>query len=499
MPNSMFPKWSYPVCILAIVLSGCISQTEKQSRTEFILKYTSEVSGVPLSGRAILLLSQDTLKDPDIPEPGRPFITIGTDFENWQPGKELIINNDNSTGYISTVDELEGSYSARVLLDLDTTSCSLQVPGMSYSEMFVFHVKPGIKNRIHAEVCNVYPGRAFQESDTVKLLKVESQLLSNFYHASTNIEAAVFLPASYFEDTQRYYPTVFVFPGWGTTHAASSQSDFQMRRYGRTGYGEEKIFVVLNQDCRFGFHVFADSDNNGPRATSFVEEFLPFYEKAYRAVTDSRSRFLIGQSSGAWAALWLQTHYPDTFGMSWAGSPDPLDFRDFLKHNLYDKKANLFYDTEGILTPAIRPGEIVFTIKEWLEMESALGEGGQFQSFESVFGRRGSDNRPEQMFDRQTGKVSRKAMAHWKNYDINLFISENSEKLKVPLAGKINISVADNDPFFLDGPVKLLKKSLDSLGIMSGILLLPEGEHDTWTDNIRCRMHSKMDSIGSKK
>lgn len=495
----MFSKWLYPVCILAIVLSGCKSQSEEKSGTAFILKYTSEVSTVPLSGRAIVLLSKDTLKDPDIPEPGRPFITIGMDFENWQPGKELIITNDNSTGYLSSVDELAGSYSARVLLDLDTTSCSLYAPGMRYSEMFVIHINPEIKNQIHAEVCNVYPGRAFQESDTVKLLKVQSQLLSNFYKAPTYIEAAVFLPASYLEDKERYYPTVFVFPGWGTTHIDAARGNFQMKRYGRTGYGEEKIFVVMNQNCRFGFHVFADSDNNGPRATSFVEEFLPFFEKTYRAATDSHARFMVGQSSGAWAALWLQIHYPETFGMTWAGSPDPLDFRDFLKHNLYDKKANLFYDTEGNLTPAVRPGETDFTVKEWLEMESALGEGGQFQSFESVFGIRGSDGRPEQMFDRKTGKVSHKVMEHWKNYDINLFISENSKKLKAPLAGKINISVADNDPFFLDGPVKLLKKSLDSLGIVSGILLLPEGEHDTWTDDIRSRMHSKMDSISSKK
>jgi hypothetical protein len=128
-------------------------------------------------------------------------------------------------------------------------------------------------------------------------------------------------------------------------------------------------------------------------------------------------------------------------------------------------------------------------------MESALGEGGQYQSFEAVFGRREKDGKPEQVFDRTSGRIYPKAVDHWKNYDINRLIISNSQSLKSSLSGKINITVAENDDFYLDGSVKLLKQTLDSLNINSNILLLPDGGHDAWSDEIRVSMHTKMDSI----
>jgi len=128
-------------------------------------------------------------------------------------------------------------------------------------------------------------------------------------------------------------------------------------------------------------------------------------------------------------------------------------------------------------------------------MECALGEGGQYQSFEAVFGRRGKDGSPERLFDRQTGKVSDEVVRQWKKYDINRLIIREAESLRSALSGKINIAVADNDDFFLDGSVKLLKKTLDSLSINSNILILNEGGHDTWSDEIRKEMHCRFEKI----
>jgi S-formylglutathione hydrolase FrmB len=265
------------------------------------------------------------------------------------------------------------------------------------------------------------------------------------------------------------------------------------------GYGEEKIFVVLNQDCRFGYHVFADSDNNGPRAKSFITEFIPYLEKEYRVAKNPNGRFLTGQSSGAWAALWLQVNYPDEFGMTWAGSPDPVDFRDFAGHNLYSEDANLFYDSEGNLTSSIRSSEIFFTNKQWSDMETVLGEGGQYQSFEAVFGKRDKNNKPEQIFNRNTGEINKEALEHWKNYDLNLFIQKNAEELKNKLADKLNIIVSENDDFYLDGSVRLFKETLDSLGFKANIKFLKDAGHNTWNEESRTEMHNRMDEIFLKK
>ncbi len=463
--------------------------------TEFHLIFTNDISNQPISGRTLLFLSKDTLVDPEIPNLLQLFITFGNDFINWKTGEELILNSSNTDNYLSTIEELKGDYSLRAVVDTDTTSCLLFKDGIFYSDKINFKANSDKLNIVNVKVKNTVSGQGFKESKYIKLLKLQSNLLSNFYGVPANIEGAVILPDSYYNDSSRLYPVVFVFPGFGTTHIAPTQSDFQQKRYGTKGYGEEKIFVLLNQDSRFGFHVFANSENNGPRAASFITEFIPYLENQYRVVKNANGRFLTGQSSGAWAALWLQINYPDEFGMTWAASPDPVDFRDFNGHNLYDKEANMFYDSEGNLTHAIVSPEFVFTNKQWSDMETAMGEGGQFQSFESVFGKRDSYNKPEQLFDRKTGEIFQNTLAHWKNYDMNLLIQKNAEELKNKLADKLNIIVADNDIFYLDGSVRFLKETLDSLGFKANIKFLKEGGHNTWTEESKTEMHKRMDEI----
>jgi len=482
----------FPILTAFIICIHLIATS--QTSTQFQIVYSKEVSTAPIAGRVLLLLSSDTAVDPDIPNPYQPFITFGMEFKDWYPGEKLALSGENVDGFMSTMDELQGYYSLRVLVDTDSMSSILFRDGIIYSDKMVFHTEPGKANVVDVDVKNVLSGMGFIESDSIKLLQMESRLLSDFYGSPTYIEAAVILPDSYSRDTKKIYPVVFVLPGWGSTHVAVTLNDFQQKRYGMSGYGEEKIYVFLNQDCRYGYHVFADSENNGPRATSFITEFIPNLEKHYRVEKDAGGRFLVGQSSGGWGALWLMVNYPDTFGIAWAGSPDPVDFRDFLGRNLYKKDANLFHDKNGNLTKAVRHHNVDFTIKDWSEMETATGEGGQYQSFESVFG--GRDNkRPQQLFDRQTGKIFPEAVDHWKAYDINLVILEKSKTLKEKLQDKINIVVAANDDFYLDGAVRLLKNTLDSLDIKSNILLLEDGGHNTWSDEIRKEMHKRMDEI----
>ncbi|HUU04425.1 MAG TPA: alpha/beta hydrolase-fold protein [Patescibacteria group bacterium] len=466
-----------------------------QGATRFCLTYSEDLQAVPISGRALLMLSVDPAVDPDVPDPFHTFITFGMDFAGWKPGETLVMTGQNSDSFKATIDQLKGSYSLRAVIDADLQSSILQKQGMLYSDKIIFEVNENGENIIDVRINNIVNGREFKETETVKLLKLRSDLLSAFHQTPTFIEAAVILPDTYAQNPGKHYPVVFVFPGWGSTHMAVTQGDFQQKRYGMLGYGEEKIFVFLNQDCRFGFHVFADSENNGPRATSFVTEFIPFLEGKYRVARQASGRFLIGQSSGGWAALWLQINFPDVFGMAWAGSPDPVDFRDFVGHDLYGKKANFFYDAHGGLIKALRSKEHPFTNKEWLEMETVLGDGGQFQSFEAVFGARGRDGKPQQLFDRKTGEIDPIALEHWKKYDINLILQKNAETLREKLAGRIHIVVAANDPFFLDGSVRRFKESLARLRFHADIEILESGEHNTWSEAIRKKMHEKMDEL----
>ena len=483
------------IIFVSFLLTLTVINGNSQAQTQFRLTFSEQLTSNTVTGRAIILLSSDTAVDPDIPNPYKPFITFGMDFKNWKPGEELMITEEKTDSFMAKMKELHGYYSLRAVIDTDTSSSILSRNGVLYSDKIICNVGADRSNTIDVPVKNMIRGKGFKESRYIRQLKVESRLLSDFYHVPTYIEAAVVLPESYDSLTEKIYPVVFVMPGFGSTHEAITKGSFQQKRYGMIGLGEEKIYVFLNQDCRYGFHVFANSDNNGPRATSFITELIPYLEKNYRVKKDANSRFLVGQSSGGWAALWLMVNYPDTFGMAWAGSPDPVDFREFLNHNLYDPDANLFFDKNGNLTPAIRHQGVSFTNKEWSEMECATGEGGQYQSFEAVFGRKGTNNRPEHFYDRKTGRINPDAIENWKKYDISMLINENAATLKEKLRNKINIVVSANDDYYLDGSVISLKNTLDSLKIDSNILILEDGGHNTWNDDLREQMQKRMDKI----
>ena len=124
----------------------------------------------------------------------------------------------------------------------------------------------------------------------------------------------------------------------------------------RFAFGKDLIRVVLDPDCGTGHHVFADSATNGPRGRALVEELIPHIEKTFPRDRRARARLLNGHSSGGWSSLWLQVTYPDTFGGIWSTSPDPVDFRDFQRIDLYAPGENMFRDRDGKRRPIARMG-----------------------------------------------------------------------------------------------------------------------------------------------
>jgi S-formylglutathione hydrolase FrmB len=225
------------------------------------------------------------------------------------------------------------------------------------------------------------------------------------------------------------------------------------------------VYVLLDPDCRTGHHVFADSANNGPYGQALIEELIPEIEKRYRGVGKPQGRFLTGHSSGGWSSLWLQVTYPDFFGGTWSTSPDPVDFRDFQRINLYASGANMFTDEQRQPRPLARMGNrVVVYYKSFSDMEVVLGRGGQLFSFEAVFSPKDGNGQPRPLWNRQTGAVDSETAKYWERYDIRLQLERHWATLGPKLQGKINVHMGDTDTFYLDGATKLLKESLARLG-----------------------------------
>jgi hypothetical protein len=213
-------------------------------------------------------------------------------------------------------------------------------------------------------------------------------------------------------------------------------------------------------------------------------------------IPEANGRLLTGQSSGAWASLWLQVVYPEYFGGAWPVSPDPVDFRNFVGVNLFDPEENAFFEKDGSLRPLIiSGGDTVYTWKDISDKEIITGPGGWMNTFEGVFSPKGEDGHPVPMWDRNTGEIAREIVEFWKNYDIRSIIEENWESLGPKLQGKLYIYVADDDDARLDDSIRLFQSSMEKLGSDAFIKILDSGGHGdgVWKQIIE-EIHEQMDA-----
>jgi S-formylglutathione hydrolase FrmB len=305
------------------------------------------------------------------------------------------------------------------------------------------------------------------------------------------LRAGVALPQSYKDNKDRKYPAIYEVPGFGGNHFAALSSPGR----GKTAVeGEEVVHIMLDPDCPLGHHVFADSANNGPWGKALTEEFIPFLEKEFRLIPQSWARLVTGHSSGGWSSLWLQLKYPNVFGGVWSTAPDPVDFRDFQKINLYASNQNMFKDEKGKDRPIGRKGDTPFLFyKPFSDMEFAMGRGGQLGSFEAVFSERDSQGNPKKLWDRKTGVVDSDTAESWKKYDIRLLVENNKDALFGKLKGKIHVYMGDKDTFYLEGATRLLGDTLKKLGSDATVVLFAGKDHSNLMDaELRARISKEM-------
>ncbi|WP_166828040.1 alpha/beta hydrolase-fold protein [Thalassoroseus pseudoceratinae] len=361
--------------------------------------------------------------------------------------------------------------------------------GNAYSD--VVELTKDNLDKVVLRLTKTVPERPWPDSKWTKLLRVHSELLSDFHRKDVFLRAAVILPDSYYNQPQRRYPTIFNIPGFGGTH----RHGYRNRPVKEDNpEGVEFIRVMLDPSCPLGHHVFADSANNGPFGTALVQEFLPAFDREFRTIAKPTARFLTGHSSGGWSSLWVQITHPDTFGGVWSTAPDPVDFRNFQRINLYQQGENMYRDADGKRRPlARRNGEVLVWYRDFADMEDTLGPGGQLHSFEAVFSPRTAAETPALLWDRETGEINSDVANAWKKYDIRLYLERNWDKLNEKLAGKIHVFMGEEDTFYLEGATKRLKESLKNLGSDAVVELHPGKDHGTlMSQELRQRIRKEM-------
>jgi len=456
------------------------------SADEFHIQFKTQAVEDEFHGRIYLLFQEDPEKEPLYHFTG-PHPLYATETRTFS-ASETIIMDGATQGFEGPLRKLPvGNYSVRAVLDQSQQGRDFVFSsGNLYSSKLTVEWNPESKKVIKLLIEHRYEKGPFVESEFMKEIRFRSSILSRFHHRDIFIEATVILPPSYHQSTESSYPSVYVQPGWGTTHEAVTHGSHQQNRYGMSGYGREKVFIFLNHETRFGYHCFTNSANNGPWGEALVNELIPHVEREFRIHTEPTARFLMGQSSGAWGVLWLMLEYPNSFGGVFACSPDFVDFRNFGEdRNLYDSSTNMLFDDNGIP----RPG------KRGADREAFIGDGTQLQSFEAVFGPKGKDGRPAPLYNRLTGEIDQRVLQHWKNYDLSQKLAALWRTNPAHLQNRIFLFFAENDDYGLDESGKLLRDRINGLGGSLNLILYSEGGHDVWTDATRSRIHNQIETL----
>jgi S-formylglutathione hydrolase FrmB len=323
------------------------------------------------------------------------------------------------------------------------------------------------------------PARA--ERMNPSFVTMQSAALSEFWHKPIYMHAEVLMPDSYATSPEKKYPTIYAVHGFGGSYRLSANA-LRTWREAQAKAGAEFIIVSLDASFPTGHHEFADSANNGPWGRALTTELIPQLEANYRMIATPQDRFLTGHSSGGWSTLWLQINYPDLFGGTWSTSPDSPDFHDFTGPDLYRVPQQTMYkDPSGNEYGFVRRnGADTMTLRRYIEREDERGPGGQFDSFDAVFGPRGADGKPLRLFDLKTGVIDPTVAQYWEaHYDIVRLLHDRWPQLAPKLKGKLHVVMGSADTFHLEGGTYRLRDELKALGSDAQVTIVPGADHGT--------------------
>jgi pimeloyl-ACP methyl ester carboxylesterase len=481
------------IVLLSLTLSAP-SAVRAAAPLEFHVTFDKAVSAEPFTGRVYVLLTKNEPKTlPSGPNWFKPEPFFAVDVKDWAPGKPLTVGAD-AIAFPTPLPKLKaGTYYAQAVLDFDRGARSFSAAdGNGYIQPVKAELDPDRGGAVEITIDQIYKAKPFPESDRVKLVDIESKLLTEFNGRPTRLRAGVVLPRSFAKEPERRYPVIYDVPGFGGTHVMALRLSADNDPTDVAGV--EMLYVVPDPSCRHGHHVFADSANNGPYGRAFVEELIPFVEKTFRGEGKPQGRFVTGHSSGGWSSLWLQVAYPDVFGGVWSTSPDPVDFHDFQRIDVYKPGANMFTDEDGKLRPLARmDGKPVLFYQPFSDMESVTLHGGQLPSFEAVFSPRGDDGRPMKLWDRKTGAVDPEVVKSWQRYDIRDKLEREWKTVGPKLTGKLHVYTGSEDTFYLEGAVRRLQESLKKLESDAVVEIVPEKTHFNLLDKkMRERIAGEM-------
>ena len=185
---------------------------------EFKLTFDKAACAEPFTGRVFVTFRSDPAAPPGLnwfkPEPG-----LARDVKSWEPGSPLFVGA-RDVAYPAPLANLKpGKYYVCAVLDRDLGgSSSLGAAGNVFSRPVQVDLDPNTSGTVELKLDQVVAPREFKEAPEVKLLEIESRLLTQFAGKPARLRGGVVLPPSFAKEPNRRYPVVYEVPGFGGNH-----------------------------------------------------------------------------------------------------------------------------------------------------------------------------------------------------------------------------------------------------------------------------------------
>lgn len=400
--------------------------------------------------------------------------SLGFDPTGWDGGSPVTMSSSRQGVAVYGLEHLrlDGStvYYYQAVYSQNPNYASDGAQGNLTSEVDSCVLTPDM--HLNIVIDHVIPPDTIMKSRFIRTVLIKSRYLSEFWHRTRHVRAAILLPSGYFKYPNKTYPICYRVGGlnrtWGVINHMMHLARFSNWWFSKDG--PQIIYVFLDSRGPYGDTYQVNSANNGPVGTALTKELIPAVEKAVHYKGGDSLRFVVGQSTGGWSSLALQIFYPNIFNGVWSYSPDPVGFAHWGLINIY-KDTSVFYNRFGYLQPGSRTvyGEPTRSMKDWISEENCgsvtgnyLKSGGQFGAYNAVWGPKRKNGLPSLMFDPFTGRINHAVAEKWSKYDLTRYLQKNWHTVGPKLRGKIYIWMGDMDGYYSNVATWFLKKYLET-------------------------------------
>ncbi len=496
------------------------AEIDHSAPLEFGISFDQSSSPEPLDGRIILILSNIEEPEPRFqvsPGLSAPLV-FGIDVDGLAPGSEAVIDAGvfgfpfESVALIPPGDyyvqallhkyetfNLANGKTVKLPMDRGEGQHWNRAPGNIYSAPRLIHVDPNSTERITITLDQTIPPiEPPEDTDYIKHVRIQSDLLTEFWGRPMHLGAHVLLPEGFDEHPEARYPLVifhghfpYDFGGFRTEPPDPNlepdyTSRFDVHGYNRiqqqeaydfyqtwTGPDFPRMLIIEVQHATpyYDDSYAVNSASQGPWGDAIMHELVPYIEEQFRGIGEGWARFTYGGSTGGWETLAVQVMYPDDFNGTFAACPDPIDFRAYTLINIYEDQNAYYYESAFKLLerPARRNwlGHVSTTVKDDNHLEMVLGSHGrsgqQWDIWQATYSPMGDDGYPKPIWDKRTGEIDHDVAEYWReNYDLRYIMERDWRTLGPRLEGKVHIYCGDMDNYYLNNAVYLTEEFLES-------------------------------------